>query len=39
MNPPRDEPWGMREFTVVDPSGNLLRIGHDLRDAYIPAGP
>ena len=39
MSTPRDEPWGMREFTVVDPSGNLLRIGHDLRDAYIPAGP
>jgi len=39
MNPPRDEPWGMREFTVVDPSGNLLRIGHDLGDAYVPAEP
>lgn len=22
-----DEPWGMREFAVTDPSGNLLRIG------------
>ena len=33
---PRDESWGMREFTIVDPSGNLLRIGHDLRDAYVP---
>ncbi len=32
---PRDEPWGMREFTVVDPSGNLLRIGHDRFDAYV----
>ena len=20
-------PWGMREFAVVDPAGNLLRIG------------
>ena len=27
MHPPRDTPWGMREFFVVDPSGNLLRIG------------
>lgn len=25
--PVRDEPWGMREFAVTDPSGNLLRIG------------
>lgn len=22
-----DKPWGLREFAVVDPSGNLLRIG------------
>lgn len=22
-----DEPWGMREFTLTDPSGNHLRIG------------
>lgn len=22
-----DKPWGMREFYIVDPSGNLLRIG------------
>lgn len=36
LTTPRDETWGMREFTLVDPSGNLLRIGHDLRDAYIP---
>ena len=21
-------PWGMREFALVDPSGNLIRIGH-----------
>ena len=35
LTAPRDEPWGMREFTVVDRSGNLLRIGHDLYDAYV----
>src|SRR5204862_7308013 len=35
LTPPRDEPWGMREFALVDPSGNLLRIGHDLYDAYV----
>jgi len=23
----RDEPWGMSEFTVRDPSGNLVRVG------------
>ena len=25
-----DKPWGMREFAVVDPDGNLLRIGQPL---------
>ena len=29
LTAPADQPWGMREFTIVDPSGNLLRIGHD----------
>jgi catechol 2,3-dioxygenase-like lactoylglutathione lyase family enzyme len=24
-----DKPWGMREFAVVDPDGNLLRIGQE----------
>lgn len=24
------KPWGMREFAVVDPDGNLLRIGQTL---------
>ena len=23
----RDEPWGMREFTLTDPSGNVVRLG------------
>lgn len=23
------QPWGMREFSVTDPSGNLVRIGHN----------
>ena len=30
MHPPLDTPWGMREFFLVDPSGNLLRIGTRL---------
>ena len=25
-----DKPWGMREFAVVDPNGNLVRIGQRL---------
>ena len=24
-----DEPWGMREFTVTDPAGNLIRVGQN----------
>ena len=24
------KPWGMREFSVRDPSGNNLRIGQNL---------
>ncbi|HEX2174198.1 MAG TPA: VOC family protein, partial [Dehalococcoidia bacterium] len=24
--PPTDEPWGLRDMTVVDPDGNQLRI-------------
>jgi catechol 2,3-dioxygenase-like lactoylglutathione lyase family enzyme len=26
----RDEPWEMREFTVVDPGGNRVRVGQNL---------
>jgi catechol 2,3-dioxygenase-like lactoylglutathione lyase family enzyme len=25
-----DKPWGMREFTVVDPAGNSVRVGQLL---------
>ena len=25
-----DQPWGMREFTLTDPSGNDVRIGRSL---------
>ena len=39
LTTPRDEPWGMREFALVDPSGNLVRIGHDLGDAYVSGAP
>ena len=26
----QNKPWGMREFAIVDPDGNLLRIGQVL---------
>jgi catechol 2,3-dioxygenase-like lactoylglutathione lyase family enzyme len=29
--PIESKPWGMREFAVVDPNGNLVRIGQALR--------
>lgn len=25
-----DQPWGMREFEIVDPDGNRVRVGHVL---------
>ena len=25
-----NKPWGMREFAVVDPDGNLIRIGQEM---------
>jgi uncharacterized glyoxalase superfamily protein PhnB len=27
-----DQPWGMREFTLTDPSGNHVRIGRGISD-------
>jgi len=27
MDALEDKPWGLREFAVVDPDGNLLRVG------------
>ena len=30
LSEPADEPWGMREFRLRDPAGNLIRIGHEL---------
>ena len=30
LTAPCDEPWGMREFTLKDPAGNLIRVGHEL---------
>ena len=28
--PPQDQPWGMRDFVVVDPTGVLWRVGQDI---------
>jgi len=30
LTKPFDEPWGMREFQLKDPAGNLIRVGHEL---------
>lgn len=30
IGPVADMPWGMREFSFVDPSGNVIRIGQNL---------
>ena len=30
LTPIADEPWEMREFSLHDPSGNLIRVGHNL---------
>ncbi len=30
MDAPETKPWGLREFALVDPDGNLLRIGQVL---------
>lgn len=27
-----DKPWGLKEFAVVDPDGNLLRIGQVIQE-------
>jgi len=27
LEPVEDKPWGMREFAIIDPTGNLVRIG------------
>ena len=29
--PPEDRPWGMRDFTIVDPTGVLWRVGQNNR--------
>ncbi|MDT5218444.1 MAG: hypothetical protein QOF15_549, partial [Mycobacterium sp.] len=31
LHPPRDTPYGLREFGYVDPDGTLHRVGSPLR--------
>lgn len=31
LEPPEDKPWGLREFALLDPDGNLLRVGQVLQ--------
>ena len=31
MTPPADRPWRMRDFHLIDPSGVLWHIGHNIR--------
>jgi lactoylglutathione lyase len=40
VQPPRDEPWGMRSSMVADPEGNLIEIGSSNREnsQQSPAG-
>lgn len=33
VTPIADQPWGMREFTLTDPSGNRVRIGRGVSDS------
>ena len=35
--PPQDQPWGIRDFVLVDPTGVLWRIGQDISDPQEPA--
>jgi len=30
--PPQDQPWGMRDFVVIDPSGVLWRISQNTEE-------
>ncbi len=30
LHPVEIKPWGMKEFALIDPHGNLIRIGQEL---------
>ena len=31
LDPPVDQPYGLREFIHLDPDGNLMRVGSEIR--------
>ncbi|MEA9579499.1 VOC family protein [Xanthomonas nasturtii] len=31
LSPPDNRPWGIRDFTLIDPTGVLWRIGHVIQ--------
>jgi catechol 2,3-dioxygenase-like lactoylglutathione lyase family enzyme len=37
--PPEDRPWGIRDFTVDDPTGVLWRIGQSIERVTKPIAP
>ena len=37
LRPVEDTPWGMREFTLIDPSGNTIRVGHSIDGEDSPS--
>jgi catechol 2,3-dioxygenase-like lactoylglutathione lyase family enzyme len=30
LHPVEEKPWGMKEFALIDPHGNLIRIGQEI---------
>ena len=30
LHPMEEKPWGMMEFALIDPHGNLIRIGQEI---------
>ena len=30
LHPMEDKPWGMKEFAIIDPHRNLIRIGQEI---------
>jgi len=35
---PQDQPWGMRDFVVIDPTGVLWRVGQDTEAPAAASG-
>ena len=33
LEPVEDKPWGMREFSITDPNGNLVRVGRQISES------